>query len=169
MDGRNQYCTWRSTPKGTPRSASSSGAHAPGQMTNWPAVYVAAAVLTSTPSRPVATQLVTGSSKCSSAPDLAARARWATTDSSGITSPAPCSYSAISSGAGAMVGKRPRICAASSSSCGRPHSCALRRLPATVRLSARPIITPPVRCTIVRPEAASTSGHSSAARSNSGT
>jgi len=31
------------------------------------------------------------------------------------------------------------------------------------------IITPPVRCTIVRPEAASTSGHSSAARSNSGT
>src|SRR5215218_3546805 len=44
--GRNQYMTWRSTVSETPRSASSSGAHAPGQITSRPAVYSPAAVVT---------------------------------------------------------------------------------------------------------------------------
>ena len=68
-----------------------------------------------------------------------------------------------------MVGNRRRISAASSNSCGRSHSWALRRLPDTVRLSGLPTITPPVQSTTVRPLSASICGHSSAARSSSGT
>ena len=70
----------------------------------------------------------------SSAPRRAASSRCAVTVSSGRTNPATSSYSPTSSSAGVIVGNRRRISPASRTSCGRSHSWAALRLPATVAL-----------------------------------
>ena len=99
--GWNQYMTWRSTVSGTPRSASSSGAHAPGQTTSVARGRTCRPRWSPGRRRRRPSQSSAGSSNRRSAPRCAGQRRGApTTVASGRTNPASASYSPTSSSAG---------------------------------------------------------------------